>query len=146
MDDAAIVCVLHRPRQRFDNLGAKARRLWIARDLLRERSAADIFQRKIRQAIDLAHLVDLNDVLMLELGDGLRFRPESIEVLRTRMSAREDHLERNESIERDLSGAIDHAHSATSQFVEQLITRHGWLTGRAGWLIRRRVSAGDRRC
>ena len=81
VDDVAAVRLAHGEGEIVHHRGGLARRLRLAADLVREAAAGDELEREIRESVMLAHLVDLNDPRMLELGDGLRFDGEPRELL-----------------------------------------------------------------
>jgi hypothetical protein len=61
VNDTALVRVMHRPRQCFDQLGRPTRRQGATVEMLGKTAALDVLQRKIRPAFLLADLVDLYD-------------------------------------------------------------------------------------
>ena len=60
-----------------------------------------------------------NDVRMLDPGGDLGFCLEPGDLIGGRHRPGQDHLERDDPIEVDLSGAVDDAHAAAADFAEQ---------------------------
>jgi hypothetical protein len=69
----------------------------------------------------LADLVDGDDVRMIEVGRRLGLSVEALDFRFAGELAGQDHLEGDDSIEADLPGAIDDAHAAAGDLLEQLI-------------------------
>ena len=65
---------LHRPASSSHKVGGPARRPRRAVEMGGQGAALDVLQREVGQAIDLADLVNLHDVRVLQPGDGLRPR------------------------------------------------------------------------
>src|SRR5262249_19741203 len=63
----------------------------------------------------------LDDVRMLQPGNGLGFRAETGEFLRAGMRLGQDHFERDRAIQSRLPRLIDDAHRAASQLTRELI-------------------------
>jgi hypothetical protein len=68
MHNAALVGAVNCSSQRLDQLRRLARRLGFVAYHLVQRRAVDEFERQIRVALMFAHLIDLNDVRMLQAG------------------------------------------------------------------------------
>ena len=69
MDDAIGMRCLHGPRQHFDKLRRQTRRLRRAVEVLGQAAAGDVLQDKIRSAGNVADIVNLNDIRMLQPRD-----------------------------------------------------------------------------
>ena len=68
-----------------------------------------------------ADFVDRHDVRMVEIGRRLCFRLEALHVARRCELPGQDHLDRDDSIQADLAGAVYHAHSAASEHLDQFV-------------------------
>ena len=121
VDDVLLVGEVHRPGQRFHQFGRRARRLRMPIDERVERAAVHEFEREVRQPVVLADLVDLDDVRVLQPGDGPGFLIEAGELLRAGVPAGENHLEGDEPIQPRLPGLVDDAHAAAAQLREDLV-------------------------
>ena len=71
----------------------------------------------------LAEAVDLHDVGVLELGDGLGLRQEAGEGLGSGVPAGQGDLHGAEAVEPDLAGLVDDPHPAAAQLGEDLAAR-----------------------
>lgn len=69
----------------------------------------------------LTDVVDLDDVRVPQLSDGLRLDAEAADLVRPRQQGVADHLERDEAVEPFLLGLVDHAHAAPAQFAQDFI-------------------------
>ena len=101
MDDVALVGVGHRAGQLLDQRGGLAVRLRRADEPLVQRAALHELQAEVRLAAQLVDLVDLHDVGVLELGDGLGLQSEAGQVVLAGVVARQDHLEGDDAVEAD---------------------------------------------
>ena len=81
MDDAALVGVVHGPRQGLRSAGAAPHRQRLPASLRREAAAVDEFQREERPPVGLADLVNLHDVRVLQPGDGLGLGPKAVDLI-----------------------------------------------------------------
>ena len=122
VDDAAPVGVVHGPGQRLDQLGAASAP---ASGVPSSRSArlppSTNSSAKYGRPVVLADLVDLDDVGVLQAGDGLGLGPEAAGGLGPGVLAGQDHLEGDEAVEPDLPGLVDDAHAAAAQLAEDLV-------------------------
>src|SRR5438128_2690960 len=100
MKDATLVRVMHGPSERLHQPGCWLLWQWRTGELLRHTATRDVLQREKRSAVVLADLVDLHDVGVLEPGHGLGLRTESNPRRRVAVSARRDHFERHQALER----------------------------------------------
>ncbi len=69
----------------------------------------------------LAHIVDLDDVRVLQARDRLGFHAKADQVLGIRRGAGQDHLDRDLAIELLVHGLVDHAHAAAAQDALHLV-------------------------
>ena len=71
----------------------------------------------------LVDVEDLDDVRVLELGDGLGLGEEAGGGLGAGVGTGQDHLEGDGAVEPGLAGLVDDAHAAAAQFAHDLIAR-----------------------
>ena len=69
----------------------------------------------------LADVVDLDDVGVLEPGDGLGLGEEAGGGLGAGVRAGQDHLQGDGAVEPDLAGLVDDAHAAAAQLAQDLV-------------------------
>src|SRR5262245_2299484 len=84
----------------------------VAPRLTRKGAALDEAHGVVLPALVLADFVDRHDVRMIQVGGGFRLRPEAGNVSWCGQCSMDDHLERDEAIETDLPGLVDHSHAA----------------------------------
>src|SRR6185503_14306036 len=84
-----------------------------------ERASPDVIHREVMMTIPLAGLVNADNVWMLKVSGGLGFAAEPKHFLFARELPRENHLQRDDSIQRNLSRAIDDAHATASNLLKQ---------------------------
>ncbi|HKI35726.1 MAG TPA: hypothetical protein VKA46_27975 [Gemmataceae bacterium] len=114
---------VHRPRQHLDQGGRFSRRHRGAGELLVQGPAVAEFQGEIGQSIEIADFVDLHDVGVLQAGDGLGLGAEAPQVVGGGVDTRQDHLQRHQAVEPNLTCQVDDAHAASAQFAEDLVAR-----------------------
>src|SRR5262245_34494225 len=112
MDDTVLMGELNRACQSLDEAGADVGSLGRGCQGLVQAAAFDVFEGDERPAVALADLVDLDDVRMLELGDGFGLATEAAALLGAGVGAGCYHLEGDQAIQADLPGLVDHAHAA----------------------------------
>ncbi len=84
-------------------------------------------------------MVNLNDIGVLQTGNGLRLGQESSRRLGRGVCPAQDHLERTLAIQANLPGAIHHTHPAAAQLAQDLIAGDG--RDSADRLLRDRIDA-----
>ena len=124
MNHAAQMRVVHGPCQPLDEVRRFLRRESLAFQLAVETTAVAELQREERQAVVLADVVKLNDIGVLQAGDGLRLDLEAHLLLQRGVGSREDHLESDDSIGLDLPCLVHDAHAAVTEFAEDLVPRN----------------------
>ena len=133
VDDAPPMGVVNRPGHLLDQPGSLARRQWAVLDLGREAVALDEAHREVVLPRVFAHFVDRHDAGMIELGRGLGFGAEPLNLPRRRQPAGQDHLQGDEAVERLLPRLEDDAHAALGNLPDQLIIPEaGHFFGRHG--------------
>src|SRR4029077_10996211 len=94
MDDSALMNRGHRPSQRLDQVSCDRRWLWYSSGLLGEIGSIDVFHDKIRQALMLTDLIDLEEFGMMEPGQRFDFDAEAGEVFAGNRSDGRQHFQR----------------------------------------------------
>jgi hypothetical protein len=122
MDDAAPVGEVHGLGQHLNHLGRVLHRLRRAVDLALKAAAVDVLHGQVRAAVLLAHRINLDNVSVLQLGNGLRLGAETRQLELTRMAARQDHFQGDGAFETFLAGLVNHAHGASAQYAQDLVT------------------------
>jgi hypothetical protein len=94
-----------------------------------------------------ADFMNLDDVGMLQAGDGLGLGAEALEAGSAGVTAAEDHLERDLPAQSEVLGLVNDTHPSAAQFGEDLVSgrrtdRHG-ATIAAGWRQGRGRCIGD---
>src|SRR5262245_20160599 len=116
------MCEVNRLRDRFQVACSLRRGEWLVAHELGEVPALDIIHREEMVPFMNADLMDGNDVGMLERRRRRRFRPKTMDELARRQLTASDQLHRNRSSEAALARAINDAHSAPGNFIEQFVT------------------------
>ncbi len=93
----------------------------IAARVLRQRGPLDELHREVLLALVLADLVDRHDVGMVEVGRRLGLGAEPLDVAARGEAAGEDHLERDDPVERRLPRLVDDPHPAPGDLLQQLV-------------------------
>ena len=109
----------------FDQPGRPPRRPGRAVEPAVQAAAVDVLQLEERQAVGLADVVDLDDVGVLQAGDGLGLGQEAGDGLGAGMGPGQDHLERAGTVQADLPGPVDDAHAAAAQLAQDLVAGDG---------------------
>ncbi len=125
VNDPSRVGFGHRAAQRHHH---RCRHAWCLRpavDELREAAPGDEFQGEVRQAVEIAVLVDLDDTRVLDPGDGARLDVEPGDLVVRGVGPGQDHLEGDEAIEPDVPGLVNDAHAAAADLGEDLVARDG---------------------
>ena len=121
MNDPLLMCRVHCAGQDFQHAGRLANWLRAAAERFFQRRTVDILQGQHRPAIVLLHGMDLDDVGMLELRNrfGLATKPRQSD-------GRTNLLQRDKSIQAQLSRLVDDSHPALSKTFEDLVV---WQAG-----------------
>ena len=90
-------------------------------DPLGQALAVDVLHRKEVLAVELADVVDVDDVRVAEPGGGLRLGLEAADQLGRGQVAGQDHLHGHGAVEALLPGLVDHAHPAPADLADQLV-------------------------
>ena len=132
MDDAGAVRRGDGVRQLLDQAGGRFRRQRGAVEVVRQRAAVAVFQHQIRTAVVDAVLEHLDDVRMLQAGNGLGLVPEALSLVAGRRFLRADHLQGDKAVERRLPRLVHHAHAAAAQLGQDLVFADLAGQGRTG--------------
>ena len=84
----------------------------LALDQALEVDALDILHDEVWSAVDFAEIVHGDDVRMLDPGGRRRLDAEALEIAVVARELRGDELDRPREVERQVGGAVDHAHAA----------------------------------
>ena len=122
MEDAFAMRVLHGPRDLGDERDALPRLVPQRGTDLLQTSARREFHAEERKAVfALAHFVDRQNVRMIEARGGLRFAPEARQGFAGVGVIPQDPLHGDDAAGMALARAIDHAHAAAPNFLQDLI-------------------------
>src|SRR5262249_26436062 len=91
------------------------------RKMLFQVASLDQFHTEIRLALELTDFVDGYDARMIERGCRLGLGAEALQRLGGGHCARQDHLERDISVQRQLPGTEDYSHASMRNLLEQFI-------------------------
>ena len=127
---AALVCVV----QCVGDLADDLQRLSLAVDLavgqlVIDGAALDVLHHEEVEAVGLADVDGLHDVIVVEARRGPPFAVEALDELRVLAEAAREDFDCHNTVEADLPGAVDDGHRARPALVEQLVA--GNLLGRA---------------
>ncbi len=146
--------VIDRSRQVLDQGRGAKRLLGITGEGLLETASAGVLEREIAPIGELTHLVDLDQVRVLEPRHGLGLGPEPGEGPEPGTPSRSigdvdsspDHLQRDQTLEAQVTRLVDDPHPTVTEDREQSVTRHvGGVVehlGRIIFRIGRRRRAG----
>ena len=115
VDDAALVGQVHGAGQALDQAHRPAGLLRLAGQPVAERPTLHHLHRKERPAVHLAQIEHLDDVGMVQGGDGLSLGAETSDGVGVALPVRQQHLDRDQAVEAQLPGAIHDAHGPHSQ-------------------------------
>src|SRR5258708_25691135 len=90
----------------------------IGRDATAKRFAGKVFHGDVRLAIDLAHLINREDVRVTQGGGGTRFAQDELARLRIGESACRGQLEGYVAVEGFVPGTKDYTHTASASFFQ----------------------------
>ena len=124
VNEAASVGRVDRAGDCLKQPGRRDGRLRRAREELIETAALDEFERDVWAAADLPDIEDLDDVRMLEPRDRFGFLTQTGFVFRTGGGPVAKDLERDDALEPLVPRAIDDAHPAVADEVENLVFRN----------------------
>ena len=88
---------------------------------LRERLALEIFHHQKINSILVARVVERADVGMIQAGDGFCFAVEALAQIRAVGEMSGQNFYRDDSVEADIAGFVDLAHSARTDSGEDFI-------------------------
>src|SRR5437762_271039 len=121
MKNAVLMRVVHSTRQlRYEFYGASDRHRR-ALDCFVELAAFDELHAEVAGAFALPDLVNRNDAWIFQAGGRFRFALKAFQMRFSGPGAQADHFERDGAIETFLMGAINHALTAASDFLQQLV-------------------------
>ena len=103
MDNASAMCDLNGLRQRRHHRRGLARGLGDTGETLGKRPAVDEFHREIRPAVEIADIMNLHDVRIVQGGNGAGFAHEARELHRAGVFARAEHFHGHRAIELEMA-------------------------------------------
>ena len=125
MDDSVLVGKVHGTGDGFEKPGRDRCRLRLAVEQFGQAPPLDKLQRQERAAFVFADFVNLNDIGMLEAGDGLGFGAESGTLLGAGVDAGPEHLQGDRSLQAQVPGLVDDADSAAAALLQDFVARGG---------------------
>ena len=117
----------HRATEFHYHRRRRRNRLRLAANRLGEATPGDELQRKVRQPVVVADLVNLDDSRVLNLGDRTGLDVEPRDLVTRGMRPGQDHLERDQPIQSNVPGLVDDAHPAAADLGDDHVSRHGRL-------------------
>ena len=103
-------------------MGGEPRRLRRAFQFLGKAASIDVFERQKGGSVVLVDLMNLHDIGMLQVSDGLGLGSETHRLDRPGVGAAQNHLQGDDTIELHLPGFIDDSHAASPQFLQHLVS------------------------
>src|SRR5262245_24967636 len=135
-----------------DVLGGASAREWALAHKRRQVATVHIVHREVVMTFAFTHLMDGDDVRVLQVGGRFGFLAEALDVGDAGELTGQDHLYRDRSMKADLPRLVDHAHSTAGDFLEEFVVAEmpegwslelGWAAARyrgvGGWLRRARA-------
>ena len=122
VDESLLVREVNGVGQSADEFRGFSRRQRNTAESLAQTAPGNEFEREIRMAAVFADIVDLDDVRVLQLPERLGFAAKPSDFVPTGQIFPEDHFQCDESLERLLPRPIDHAHTAATEFIENVVT------------------------
>ncbi len=139
VDDSLAVCGVDGQGERSNQVRHLIRGPGGAVEPVGERAAVDPLHREIGTALQMADLVHLDDIDVLDAGGQLGFAEEADSLRFGGKLAGENHLEGDQAVQATVPGLVNDAHAAASDFGEDLVIADPPRRGR-----RRRVVVGGR--
>ena len=125
VQDAAIVGSLHGVGHFRQQRGGLTGRQGAGRQLPCKRRALDESHAVEGEAVTLAHIEDRHDPRMVEPGRGFGLATKSGEIGPAGEVAAQEHFEGDRAAEALLRGAVDDAHTAAADLLDQLVIAEG---------------------
>ncbi len=124
VNDAFVVRCLHGAGQRLQQACGLPCRQRGAVELPVQAAAGTELQGEEGPAVVLADLVDLDDVRVLEAGDGLGLGAETCQLRLAGVAAGQDHLEGDDAAQLDVPRLVDDTHATLAELAEDLVAGH----------------------
>jgi hypothetical protein len=112
VDDTLEVCGVDGAGEGVDRPNDSRDVLRASVHLLLQAAAVDEFEGQVREAAGLTDVVNLNDIGVIEAGDGLGFLLEPRQDTGASVGAGQNHLEPDQATQVGLAGLINDAHAA----------------------------------
>src|SRR4030095_7609509 len=116
MQGVMLVRVVHRASQFDDQFHCGSDRHWLTLEDCIEWSAHHQHHAEVTSAITLADFINWNDAWMVQSGGRFRFASESFHVRFRRPMTEGDDLQCHDAIETFLTGAVNHALAASTDY------------------------------
>ena len=123
MNDSVLMGVAHRVGQRLQHLGRFAHGASAALNPRVERSAGDQLFDEIRHPVDVAMVIHLGDVGVVQAGGHLGLAAKTLAHSLAGKTAAQHQLDRHVPAQRQLSRSIDDTDAAIPQYFQQLEAR-----------------------
>jgi hypothetical protein len=123
MDEIAAVGQVHGFGQRLHQPGRIARRQHLPRQPPGQRAALDEFHDEVRPPVQLAAVVNLDDVRMAKASRRFGLAQEPTPLLRLSVRAGQQHLQGDGTVETEVTGLVHDAHAAETEHRLYLVPR-----------------------
>ena len=119
MEEPLAVCVVECASQGGNQPGRGSRIAHVGGPLLGQVPSVNELHAEEEHAVLVADLVDRHDVGVVQLAGQLGLAAKPCPLVGRRQRAGEDHLERDDPVQRDLPGLVDNPHPAPGDLLEQ---------------------------
>ena len=143
MEDAALVGVMHRPRDQRHEASRFSRSVAQSGEGSGQAAALNELHCEVVLTLMFADLVDRDNVGMVEQGGGLGFSAEAPDIGGGGQLSGKDDLQRDDAVGVDLSGLVNQAHAAPAQFLQHLVAGQVDVPPAAGRGTERHWSEGQ---
>ena len=127
MQDAALMGVVDRLGDGLEITGRAPGRQRLVAHQPRQALPLDVVHHEEVPALVDAHLVDGDDVRMVQTRRRNGLGAEPLDQVRTGARPEGHHLDRDHAVQAALPGAIDHAHAAAADLLQQFVVAKGKL-------------------
>ena len=121
VNDAPLVSVMDGSRRLGDELGRLTGGRPTVGRALGQAAARDVFHAEKGLPLMFAYFVDRHNAWMVEAGGRFRFLSEAPHIFQGREPAGQNHLQRDEAVEWDVSSLVHDAHAASAQLFQDLV-------------------------
>ena len=121
VQDAALVRVLHGPRQARDDFRRASQRNDFPPNEMIEVAAFLQLHAEVARAVALADLINRDDAWVLQAGGRFGLAPKALQMRFGRPMSERDHLQGNDPVQTLLARAIDNSLAAATNFLQQFV-------------------------